>query len=82
MGEQPRANRRHLSRTAVRALLAVVAVGLAAWATSEFQATWSEIAAAAGLVAIVIVAGSLFGAADQDETSERSSGPFSGSAPR
>ena len=54
-------------RTALRAALAAVATGLLAWALSGFDRPWAEISAAAGVVAIVIVARALLAEPDQPD---------------
>jgi hypothetical protein len=55
--DESRDFRKLLRRVVVRAALAGIAVGLAAWVTSGFERPWAELAGIGGFVAIVIVAG-------------------------
>ena len=55
--DESRDFRKLFRRAVVRATLAGIAVGLAAWVMSGFERPWAELAGIGGFVAIVVIAG-------------------------
>ena len=57
---------RRLTRgVAIRTVAAMIFVAVGSWAASGFERTWVEVAASAGVIGIVAVAGQLLGAPDK-----------------
>ena len=63
--DESRDFRRLTRRVAIRAVAAMIFVAVGSWAASGFERTWVEVAAAAGFIGIVAVAGQLLFAPDK-----------------